>query len=70
MAREINVGMPGGLDIGATYTLRVTAIDPSSGNLIAGVNVGAVTITCDEGTISDGGQVTYGDWFLVPGPGA
>ena len=70
MAREINVGMPGGLDIGATYTLRITAIDPSSGALVAGVQVGSVTITADQASVGDDGGFAQGDWFLVPGPGA
>jgi len=70
MARELNAGMPSDLDVGPTYSLRVTAIDATSGALVSGVTIGAVTFTATlvEGDTS-GGQI-YGDWFLVPGPGA
>jgi hypothetical protein len=37
--------MPQLLDIGAGYTLRVTALNPTTGALVAGVQVGVVTIT-------------------------
>lgn len=57
MAAPINIGMPFSLDVGPTYTLRVTAIDPTTGNVTANVNVGAVVIEA-EGT----GNLSTGDW--------
>ena len=62
--------MPEALDIPDGYTLRVTAINPSTGALVAGVNVGTMVITATSVTGSLDGGVVYGDWFLVPGPGA
>jgi len=62
--------MPDQLDVGPTYTLRVVALNASDGSTVAGAKVGTVTFTATlvEG-VTSGGQI-YGDWFLVPGPGA
>lgn len=61
--------MPDGLDVGPNYTLRVTAVDPTTGNLVTGVTVNKVVITATQlqGTPD---QLQTGQWFLVPGPGA
>lgn len=61
--------MPDSQDIGPNYTLRVTALDPTSGALVAGVVVNTVVldVALVEGT-ADG--LETGQWFLVPGPGA
>lgn len=69
MAKPVVIGMPQEQDIGPTYTLRVTAIDPTSGNLVAGVVVNTVVldVTLLKGT-TDG--LATGEWFLMPGPGA
>lgn len=69
MAQPIDIDMPQDLDIGPTYTLRVTALNPSTGALVSGVTIGTVVITASlvQGT-TDGLEV--GQWFLVPGPGA
>ena len=64
--------MPSSLDIGPTYSLRVTALDPTTGNVVSGVTVTTMVITADyvnADAPTDGG-VIYGDWFLVPGPSA
>lgn len=61
--------MPPDLDIGPSCTLRVTAIDPTTGNLVSGVTVNTVVLSVALVTGSADGLVT-GDWFLVPGPGA
>ena len=53
-----------------TYVVRVTALDPATGAVVAGVNVGAVTLMVDNlsgGSLASG---TFGPFMLVPGPGA
>jgi hypothetical protein len=63
MAAPVLAPMPDGLVLGSGYTLRVTALDPTTGNLVAGVNVGLEVITA---TSSDpGGFLNAGD---VPMP--
>lgn len=69
MAQPIDIDMPQDLDVGPTYTVRVTAIDPNSGALVSGVNVGTVVITAALVQGTAGGLET-GQWFLLPGPGA
>ena len=62
MARPLTVGMPHSPDIGAGYTLRVTAIDSATGNAVAGVNI-TTTVIEAEGT----GDLSSGD-FVVGNP--
>jgi len=52
MAAPVIAPMPDGLVLQSGYTLRVTAVDATNGNLIAGVNVGLTVIT---GSSGDGG---------------
>ena len=69
MAKPITIGMPDGQDIGPTYTVRVTAIDPNSGRLVSGVVVN--TVVLDVSVLAGTGVgLETGKWFLVPGPGA
>jgi len=70
MAQVVDVSMPPDLDVESGYTIRVTAVD-SSGALVSNITVGTVVLTADAVAVqtTDGGNI-YGDWFLVPGPGA
>jgi len=70
MAAPVMAGLPRDLDVASGLTLRVTALDPTTGSVVSGVKVGLVVFTVDlvEGFVQ-GGNVG-GDWFLVPGPGA
>jgi hypothetical protein len=62
--------MPDGLLLGSGYTLRVTALDATTGNLVANVNVGLEVITGTETGNADGSAFTTGPYMLVPGPNA
>lgn len=70
MSQPLTVGLPVDLEIGPDYILQVTAVDATTGNLVAGANVGIVVITATvlEGGVSAGGDL--GEWLLVPGPDA
>ena len=71
MAAPVNAGMPDAQHLQAGYTLRVTTLDPGTGNLVAGAKVTTVVIDADVITADGGiGSIVYGDWMLVPGPGA
>lgn len=61
--------MPADLDVGPGYTLRVTALDPSTGALVSGVVVDTTVLTVSLITGTTDGLET-GQWFLVPGPNA
>lgn len=69
MAQALDIPMPPNLDIGPSCTLRVTALDPTTGALVSGVTVNTVVLSVSllEGT---GDGLETGSWFLVPGPGA
>lgn len=69
MAQKINSSMPESPDIGPNFTLRVTALSPTTGALVPNVKVDTVVIDVTQvlGT-TDGLQA--GQWFLVPGPNA
>lgn len=69
MAQKLDIGMPDQLDVGPTYTLRVTAVDPTTGALVSGVVVNTVVLAVSliEGTA---GGLETGQWFLLPGPNA
>ena len=73
MAQPLNAGMPDAQHLQAGYTLRVTTIDPTTGNLVSGAKINTVVIDADILTSSASGppsDIVYGDWMLVPGPGA
>jgi hypothetical protein len=62
--------MPDGLILGSGYTLRVTALDPTTGNLVGGVKVGLEIITGTPTDDGGSGAFTVGPFMLVPGPNA
>lgn len=66
----IDAPLPEQLDIGPGYTLRVSAISPTTGALVPGVNIGEVVLTAAPLSPVDIGDLAVGDWELVPGPGA
>lgn len=71
MAAPLIAGMPAAQDLTEGYTIRITAVDPLTGNLMPGVTVGLVVLTADLVAAGAGvGGGDAGNWFLVPGPGA
>ena len=67
----IDAPLPENLDVGQGYTIRVTAVDPTTGALVPGVNASAVVLTADQASVNaGGGGGEGGEWLLVPGPGA
>lgn len=60
--------MPPNLDLGSGYTVRVTALDPTTGATVAGVNITTTVLTADSASMNAGsGGGGAGEWMLVPG---
>jgi hypothetical protein len=65
MAQPLIVTLPPGLDLWPGCVIRVTAVDPTTGATVSGVNVSHVSI---EGTTDTPGALEYGPFMLVTGP--
>jgi hypothetical protein len=69
MAAAYDAPLPADLDLEGSYTIRVTAIDPTTGALVSGVTVANLVMMVNTlgGTTPD--QLAVGQFQLVPGPG-
>ena len=65
MPRPLIVALPPGLELWGDCSVRVTALDPATGNTVSGVNVSDVTLEVEQ---TDGGDLSSGPFLLVPGP--
>lgn len=70
MPQPLTAGMPPTLDLGDGYTLRITALDPTTGSQVAGVTVSNLAMEVVNVSGGDTSQLAFGDFQLVPGPGA
>lgn len=62
--------MPPNLDLDSGYTIRVTALDPTTGASVAGVVLTNVIIMARNMGASDSSALATGPWLLVPGSSA
>lgn len=69
MAQPLRIPLPPSIDLWGGCIVRVTALDPATGDVVAGVDVQNVTLQVVQ-TAGDSSQLTQGSWRLVPGPGA
>jgi hypothetical protein len=71
VAQAITASVAGELDLPDGYIITWAAIDPTTGNDVAGVVVSDVSMF---GTLlptgAGGGGTDFGPFMLVPGPGA
>jgi hypothetical protein len=67
MSQPLTVALPPQFNLDEQFTVRVTALDPTTGNTVSGVNVGAVTLVVNQLTT---GSLESGTFMLIPGPGA
>jgi hypothetical protein len=65
MAQPLIVTLPPGLDLWPGCTIRVTAVNPTTGAVVSGVKVSNVTI---EGASDTPLALEYGPFMLVTGP--
>jgi hypothetical protein len=67
MAQPLELPLPADLDLDDTFQIRVTAIDATTGAVVSGVKVGAVTLIVDNLTGGDLTSGSFGPFLLVPG---
>lgn len=65
MPQPLTVALPPNLDLWDGCVIRVTALDPATGNTVSGVNVSNVTLEVD---LLTGDDLTSGPFMLVTGP--
>lgn len=65
MAQPLVIALPPNLDLWGGCIIRVTAVNPTTGAGVAGVDVGNISF---EGTSEDPGALAYGPFQLVTGP--
>ena len=69
MARKIKSSMQPDPDLWGGCIIRVSAVDPTTGATVSGVNVSNVTLQIVQ--LAGGeAELVVGGWQLVPGPGA
>lgn len=66
MAQPLIVPLPPGLELWGDCVVRVTALDPTTGAEVAGVQVSNVTLEVDTLAAS---ELESGPFMLVTGPG-
>ena len=66
MSQPLIVPLPPGLELWGDCVIRVTALDPTTGSVVSGVQASNVTIEVDH----IGGELAYGPFMLVTGPKA
>ena len=67
MAQPLTVALPPNLSLKGGYLVRVTALDPATGNVVTFANVANVTLQV-EVTSGDALTLEQGPFLLVPGP--
>ena len=68
VAQPLTVALPAQYDLDDTYQIRVTALDPTTGALVSGVQVGKVTLVVDNVRGGDLSSGSFGPFLLVTGP--
>lgn len=66
MAQKLDAPFPPNFDLGANYIVQLTAVDPTSGAVVTGVNVSNVAIMAAAvvSDISNDDQPDYAPVFL------
>lgn len=70
MAQKLTAALPPELDLDDLYTIRVAAIDPATGDDVAGVVVSNVQIVATNIGAAADASLEVGPFMLVPGPDA
>ena len=69
MAQPLTLPLPPDLILWDGCKVRVTALDPTTGNTVAGVNVSTVALEVELLSGSDD-ALNFGPFMFVPGSGA
>jgi len=65
MAQPLTVALPPNLDLWGSCVIRVTALNPTDGSEVTGVQVSNITLEVYQRA---GGSLEYGPFVLVTGP--
>lgn len=57
-----------GITVESGYTIRLTALDPTTGSVVSGVEISASAILATNLTASEPAALVSGPYVLVPGP--
>lgn len=68
MAPNVIGGLPLDLDLDAGWTIRLNALDPSTGVAVTGVKVSNFAILVRNLAGTDDADLAFGPFLLVPGP--
>lgn len=67
MAKPYSAPMPEAMDLGGGYTIRLSAVDPVTGNVIGQVQIENLAMLVDTPAGSSTDGLGFGDFLLVPG---
>jgi hypothetical protein len=70
MPAPYDAPMPPDLELAGTYTVRLLALDPTSGAVVPGVIVSQVVMMVNAGAGTTVDELAVGPFMLVPGPEA
>jgi hypothetical protein len=70
MSKPLTTGMPPDIDLGGGCTIRLTALDPTTGAVVANVNVSNLVLFVNLQGSTVPIDLVVGPYELVPGPGA
>jgi hypothetical protein len=68
MAQKLDANFPDGLDLDELYTIRFAALDPTSGNPVAGVVISGAQIHAQNIGELEATALSVGPFVYVPGP--
>lgn len=68
MPAPLMVPLTPGITVESGYTIRLTALDPTSGAVVSGVNISQSAILATNLTSGPSQQLQSGPYVLVPGP--
>jgi hypothetical protein len=69
VAKPYSAPMPDEVELGGSYTIRITAVDPSTGNVISAITISNLVMMVNTGAGTSPVDLGFGPFLLVPGPG-
>ena len=70
MAQPLTVAFPPNLVISDGWKVTITALDPTTGNLVTGVRITEALLEIEVLEGPGGAALNSGPFMFVPGPGA
>lgn len=68
MAEKIDASLPAGIVIGDGWQIVFAAVDPTTGDDVAGVVVSNANVVASDSGGTTGLEQPHGPFMLVPGP--